>query len=133
MKVIQINGIRGILTALFIGACLFAGFVIFPGYVAMSLWNKYLTVLAGYPVLNLFQGVLLWAMVFISYSILTKGGFSISFQNGPIALSDKELNRILQHARFYSQMKREAHSRIDRFEKTTIAKPKEEKEEINLK
>lgn len=29
MKVVQIDGFRGIITALFIGACLFAGFVVF--------------------------------------------------------------------------------------------------------
>lgn len=36
MKVIQINGIKGLITAVFIGVCLFAGFVLFPGYTAMA-------------------------------------------------------------------------------------------------
>ena len=95
MKVIQINGIRGILTALFIGVCLFAGFVIFPGNVLMTLWNNYLHELAGFPVLNLFQGILLWGIVFVSYSILTKGGFAVSFKSSSMGLSDKELSNIL--------------------------------------
>ena len=42
MKVIKIDGIKGLFTAVFMGMCLFAGFVISPGYAAMYLWNKYL-------------------------------------------------------------------------------------------
>ena len=42
MKVVKIDGFKGIFAAVFIGVCLFAGFVIFPGMVAMHLWNKYL-------------------------------------------------------------------------------------------
>lgn len=104
MKIIQIDGIRGLVTSLFIGVCLFAGFVVFPGLVAMHYWNKYLVNLFMFPMLNLFQGVLLWAIVAISYFILSKKGLAVSFKNTP-ELSDEELDMILKKSKITSQMK----------------------------
>ncbi len=98
MKIIQIDGIRGLITAAFMGVCLFAGFVMFPGYVAMSLWNKYLVVPYVFPSLNLLQGVLLWGIVAISYCIVSKKGLAVSFKNSP-ELSDAELHSIIQRAK----------------------------------
>ena len=40
-KIIQISGLRGILMAIFIVTCLAAGFVVFPGFVAMNIWNHF--------------------------------------------------------------------------------------------
>ena len=103
MKVVQIDGFRGIITALFIGACLFAGFVVFPGMVAMSLWNKYLASLFMFPVLNILQGVLLWGIIAITYCILSKKGLAISFKDGP-SLSDAEFDTIMRKAKINSQI-----------------------------
>ncbi|MBD5402053.1 hypothetical protein HDR58_04560 [bacterium] len=105
MKIIQIDGIRGLITAAFIGVCLFAGFVIFPGFVAQYMWNKYLVSSLMFPVLNLLQGVLLWGIVAISYCILSKKGFAISFKEPP-TLSDDELNSIINKAKIHSKMKK---------------------------
>ena len=44
-----------------------------------------------FPQLNLLQGILLWAIVVITYCILTKGGFAVSLKNTP-ELSDEELD-----------------------------------------
>lgn len=99
MKIIRIDGIKGLISAVFIGACLFAGFVVFPGYVAMHLWNNYLAAEYMFPVLNLFQGVLLWAMAAITYCILSKKGIAVSFRETP-ELSDDELDKILKTAKF---------------------------------
>ncbi len=103
MKIIQIDGIKGLISAVFIGACLFAGFVIFPGYAAMYLWNKYLAAGYMFPALNLFQGALLWSIVVISYCILSKSGLAVSFRETP-ELSQEELDKILKNAKFYSGM-----------------------------
>ncbi len=104
MKIIQIDGIRGLITALFIVVCLAAGFVVFPGFVAMHYWNKYLVNLYMFPSLNLFQGILLWAIAAISYMILTKRDFAVSFKNSP-ELSDDELDMILKKARVNTHMR----------------------------
>ncbi len=97
MRIVKIDGIKGLITAAFTVACLFAGFVIFPGYAAMHLWNKYLATAYMFPVLNLFQGVLLWGIVVISYCILSKKGFAMSFKETP-ELSEEELDNIIKSA-----------------------------------
>lgn len=104
MKIIQIDGIKGLITAVFIGVCLFAGFVIFPGYVSMYLWNKYLVNLCMFPALNLFQGVLLWGIVAVSYGIVSKRGLAVSFKSTP-ELSDAELDSIIKSAKINSQVR----------------------------
>lgn len=103
MKIIQIDGIRGLITAAFMGVCLFAGFVIFPGFVAMHYWNKYLVALYMFPELNLLQGVLLWGIIAITYCILSKKGLAVSFKDTP-ELSDRELDMIMKKARIQSQI-----------------------------
>ena len=119
MKIVQIDGIRGLITAVFIGVCLLAGFVVFPGMVAMHLWNKYLVNLYMFPVLNILQGVLLWGIVAITYLILTKNEMPISFKETK-GLSDSELDMIIKQARIQSQIKRvnKMINKSDIFEKT---------------
>ena len=104
MKVVKIDGIKGIITAVFMVACLFAGFVISPGYAAMYLWNRYLAAAYMFPQLSLFQGILLWAIIAITYCILTKNGFAISFKSTP-GLNDDELNEIIRASKISSQMR----------------------------
>ena len=106
MKVIKIEGFRGIISAIFIGICLFAGFIVFPGQVSMSLWNKYLVTLLSFPSINNFQGILLWGIIATSYCILSKGGLAVSFKSSHHELSDSELNMILKNARENSRMRK---------------------------
>lgn len=129
MKIIKIDGFSGLLTAAFIGCCLFAGFVIFPGYVSMHYWNKYLVNLLEFPQLNLFQGVLLWGIIFSIYYIVNKGNLPVSFQN-PQELSDAELNMIMKNAKIHSKMyKRSAFiSKSDKFIKSLKNNPYEDKD-----
>lgn len=117
MKIIQIDGIKGLVTALFIGVCTFAGFVIFPGQVAMTLWNKYLASSFMFPTLNLMQGVLLWGIAAISYCIVSKKGFAVTFKNTP-ELSDEELDAIMKSAKLSSQIRmiNRNVSKFDKFE-----------------
>ena len=68
-KVISINGLQGLLLILFGAVCLCAGFIIFPGYLARIVWN-YLAGFAALPLINLFQGVLLWLIVVITAYII---------------------------------------------------------------
>lgn len=121
MKIIQIEGIKGLLTATYMLICLFAGFIMFPGMVAMNLWNKYLATTYMFPVLNLLQGILLWLIISITFCILTKNTFSISYKTTK-PLSDAELDMILQKAKIHSQMKQlnTIISKSDKFEKSKI-------------
>ncbi len=109
MRIVKIEGIKGMITMAFVGICLFAGFVIFPGFVAMTLWNKYLVNMADFPVINIYQGILLWGITVVSYSIVFNNGFAVSFIKNPSELSEAELNMIMQRARMYSGMRRISH------------------------
>lgn len=119
MKIFQINGFRGLIMTAFIVCCLFAGFVVFPGIVAMHLWNKYLVTLLSFPVLNLFQGVLLWGITAVSYFIISNGRLPVSFET-PDSLSDAELNMIMKKARISSDMRKinAMMKKTDTFEKS---------------
>ena len=93
LRVIQINGIRGIITACLIGACLIAGFVCFPGYVAMNIWNFVAAKIMA-PTLGLLQGIVLWGIITVSYLIIKKHRFVVSFK-APDDLSDEELMQVM--------------------------------------
>ena len=61
-RIIDVNGFRGLLLFLFILVCLACGFIAFPGYLAMLLWNG-LAPIISLPEINLLQGILLWAII----------------------------------------------------------------------
>ena len=105
MKIIQINGFRGLLAVVFIGICTFAGFVLFPGMVTMHLWNKYLVTLASFPVISTFQGTLLWGIIAVSYLILSKGASPVAFKRVN-ELSNSEVDDIIKNAKIQSQIKK---------------------------
>ena len=67
-RIIDVNGLRGLILFLFIVICLFSGFLVFPGYFAMILWNAFIPSLVALPAINLLQGILLWSIIaFIIY------------------------------------------------------------------
>ncbi len=39
LNIIKINGLRGLIIAIMVVCCLATGFIAFPGYVAMHIWN----------------------------------------------------------------------------------------------
>lgn len=120
MKIIQINGFRGMLMAGFIVACLISGFVACPGIVAMRLWNHFLTPY-GLPVLDAFQGVLLWVIIALTYYILTRGYMPVSFAN-PDKISEAELDMIMKKAKIRSDL-RKMNAKVmplDKFEKEIL-------------
>lgn len=94
LRVIQINGFRGILLALFIISCLIAGFIAFPALASMTLWN-YLAVKTGsFPSINFYQGILLWAIFVFSAYIFNKKKFIVSF-NSKQELTENEVKDVL--------------------------------------
>lgn len=99
-KIIQITGIKGILIALFILTCAIAGFVAFPGLVAMNIWNHF--AVNPVPNINLYQGVLLWGIIAIIYFILNKQSFSVSFET-PKELNEDELNLLMEKIKTQSK------------------------------
>lgn len=99
-RIIEITGFSGILKAIFVVTCLIAGFVVFPGYVAMALWNKFASMVL--PEINLFQGVLLWSIVFLLYFISSKNRVEICFGT-PKELSEEEMSILMERVRHQSR------------------------------
>ena len=101
-RIIQIAGFRGLLTALFIGICLAAGFVIFPAKVAVYIWNYISANFIAIPTINLFQGILLWAIVVMVYNIANNNRLIISFAR-PKQLSEEEMRSLMERIKIQAQ------------------------------
>lgn len=94
LKVIQINGFRGIFMALFIVSCLIAGFIAFPALLTMNLWNYLATKTGSFPPIAFGEGVLLWAIITFSIYLFNKRKFIVSF-NAQQELSEDEVKNVL--------------------------------------
>ena len=103
MRIIKIEGFRGLFHVAFVGICMFAGFVLFPGQIFMNIWNKYLVTLFMFPQINHFQGVLLWLIVFLSYGIIFKNQAAVQFKRTK-DLTPSDIDFIMQKAKFSSQI-----------------------------
>jgi len=104
LRVIQINGFRGIIMALAVLTCLIAGFVVFPGYLLMTAWNSLLVKFVSVPLLGLVQGSLLWGIVVVSYMIIKKRHVMICFKN-PTELSEDEINEVMDKMKYEAATK----------------------------
>lgn len=92
LRVIQISGIRGILSAIFVVTCLIAGFVGFPALVLTKMWN---TFLPSMPEINMLQGLILWGILAITYIILNKKGkYIMAFE--PKTVQPNEIKDIIR-------------------------------------
>ena len=102
MNVIQIKGIRGLLIAIFVVTCLAAGFIAFPGWLCMVIWNT----IAGYaenmPAIGIFQGLLLWGIMIAAYFAFKKDRVIISFKT-PEGLSEEELRNVFSDLKKQTQ------------------------------
>lgn len=94
VRVIQINGLRGLLLAFFMISCLVAGFIAFPAFLTMNIWNYLLAKSASLPAINFSQGVLLWAIIVISAFLFNKKRFIVSF-SAEQELSDNQVQNIV--------------------------------------
>ena len=102
MNVIKIKGIKGLIMAGFIACCLFAGFAVFPGWIAMQAWDFVSARIDNLPAIGLLQGMLLWGIIAASYFIFRKDRVVVcmSSQEG---LSDEELKAIFKDIKKQSQ------------------------------
>lgn len=77
-RLVQINGFKGLLITLFMLSCLIAGFIAFPSFLTMNLWN-YLAIKTSFPLINFYEGLLLWAIIIFSIFLFSKKKFIVSF------------------------------------------------------
>ena len=93
MNVIQIKGIKGIIMAIFIVTCLAAGFIAFPGLVAMYGWNAFATHYPQIPSIGIIQGVLLWGIIAASYFVFRRDKVVVCMRSSE-GLSEEELKAV---------------------------------------
>lgn len=79
-KVIQIQGLSGLLIFGFVLTGIFCGFVIFPIWVIMNAWNAVIGDILKGPVINYFQAALLWLAAALSLYLTLKNSISIKIQ-----------------------------------------------------
>lgn len=130
LNIIQINGIKGILFIVGASICFLAGFVVFPGMVMKYGWNFLATATGCVPTIKLAQGILLWAIVVVSYFAFKKKGFFVELKSAH-ELSGEELNAVMNRIRAdrrsniiansimkAKELEIEAKTRLDKFEKS---------------
>lgn len=93
MNVIEIRGIRGMIITCGIVCCLAAGFIVFPGWVFMHIWNYFSAFAPSVPVIGIIQGTLLWGIIIASYFAFKKDKFIVCVKT-PQGLSEDELKSV---------------------------------------
>jgi len=97
-KVIKINGFRGLFLAIFIGCCLITGFVVFPGWLSMHVWDYMTSFFISVPRMNLQQGIILWAIIALSIYAINKNRFLVGFSSAPM-LDEEQIKNIVNRVK----------------------------------
>ena len=83
IKIVEINGLRGIFLIAYAIICAAAGFILFPAWVIMSMWNWFGVYVYSLPHMNLVHGFILYAII-VLIAFATKmysNSFSITSAN----------------------------------------------------
>lgn len=93
LNVIQIKGVKGLIMLVMVGCCLVAGFIVFPGWVAMNIWNALASLVNNAPSIGIIQGVLLWGIIVASYFTFRKERVVVCMKT-PQGLNEEELKAV---------------------------------------
>lgn len=102
LNVIQIKGIRGLIIAGLVVCCLAAGFIAFPGWVGMHIWNFVAAQVESMPAIGLFQGILLWGIIIAAYFTFRKEKVVVCMKT-PQGLSEEELKAVFADVKKQAQ------------------------------
>lgn len=94
LRVVKINGFRGLFLTLFIISCLIAGFIAFPSFLAMNIWNHLAVKTGSFPFINFYQGILLWAIIAFAIFMFSKRKFIVSFSSKQ-ELTEDEIKKVI--------------------------------------
>ena len=95
-KVIEIRGIRGLFLAIFVACCLVTGFTVFPGFVAMHIWNLFTPYITDMPSMTLIHGVMLWAILFLVWFAFNGKLPSLHFGCQPVVMDEEEFKKFME-------------------------------------
>lgn len=97
-RVITINGFRGIIAVVLIIAGLIAGFIISPGWLCMTLWNKAFENASYFSSMSLIQGIILWAIIALTLYALNNKHALIGF-GSYTGLNPDQIKSIIERTR----------------------------------
>ena len=98
LNVIQIKGTRGILLVVGFVSCLAAGFVFFPGWIGMHLWNFAASYVEQIPSIGIIQGILLWGIIAAAYFTFRKEKLVVCMRASE-GLDEDELKKVFADIR----------------------------------
>lgn len=93
MNIIQIRGIRGLIVAGAAVCCLAVGFIWFPGWVLMQLWNLCASYTTAIPVIGIIQGIILWGICIAAYFAFKRDKLVVCLK-APQGLSEDEIKEV---------------------------------------
>lgn len=139
LNIIQIKGVKGLIYVGFVLTCLAAGFIFFPGFAAMKIWNFASSYIEALPQIGIIQGLLLWGIIAASYFIFRKEKLVICMK-AEDGLSEEELKEVFTDLKKHAQndtiiksmlKAHEAELRIRNLEESDIPKVENKKEETD--
>ena len=86
IKVIEIRGFRGALTVAYMVFCLAGGFLFFPAWVIMSLWNLFSTYVYSLPHMSLIHGFMMYVLFVLLY-------FATNSDKAAIGISSAKMSK----------------------------------------
>ena len=95
-RIIEIRGFKGLVTAIFVLCCIITGFTVFPGFIAMNVWNFIAKNVTDMPTMQLLHGVMLWAIIFLIWYAFSGKHFALHFGCNS---SDEKLKEIVEQIR----------------------------------
>jgi len=102
LNVIQIKGMKGIVLAIFVVCCLATGFILFPAWLCMQIWNFTSSYVEQLPAIGIFQGVLLWGIIVSSYFTFRKEKVLVCMKT-PEGLSEDEMKAVFANIKRQAQ------------------------------
>lgn len=118
-RVIKINGFRGVLTAIFVVCCLITGFIVFPGWVFMNLWNYISSFYLLMPKMELIHGIILWAIIALTFYGINNNRLLIGF-SAPPSLNDEQIKDIMTRVKNTANATPPLNSEITEDEKDSV-------------
>ena len=106
LNIIQIRGIKGLMAVAGLICCLAVGFIVFPGYVAMRLWNFMAAYVQQMPVIGIIQGILLWGIAAVAYFTFRKEKLIVCMRASE-GLTEEELKSVFADIKKQAQLERE--------------------------
>jgi len=95
---IKIYGYHWVLFGLFVITCFIVGFIVFPAFLTICAWNRISAATSVFPVINIFQGILLWLIIATSIYLFNKDRFTVLL-NRSVGLTQEEMDEIAREVR----------------------------------